>query len=156
VLGALDTDPQPTLFTAANEDPGGMAMNETIRTFVANRPWTVFRPTLGPRLYASALRHAAVMIGNSSSGIIEAGLFGLSVINIGSRQDRRDRGANVTDVPAEPEPVLRALRSLGPRPARFPAGTPYGDGASGRRVAALLTSPPNLHCLFQKRFHAAT
>jgi UDP-hydrolysing UDP-N-acetyl-D-glucosamine 2-epimerase len=138
VLKALDARPAPTLFTAPNSDPGGAEIHRRIEAFVAQRPWAAFRDTLGARLYANALRHAVVMVGNSSSGIIEAGLFGLPAINVGDRQKGRERGGNVVDVPNDAEAVGRALDRLGSVPERLAVSSPYGDGQAGPRVASVL------------------
>ncbi|MBL26499.1 MAG: UDP-N-acetylglucosamine 2-epimerase (hydrolyzing) [Rhodospirillaceae bacterium] len=152
-LAALDREPAPTLFTAPNSDPGGSEARQRIEAFVAERPWAVFRDTLGP-LYASALFHAAVMVGNSSSGLIEAGLFGLPVVNVGGRQDGRERGSNVIDCPAEADAVAVALKAVSTRTSRLAAETPYGDGCSGTRIAALLGNLPPRDVLLAKRFHS--
>ncbi len=139
VLGALAARPGLTLFTAPNSDPGGAEMRRRIDAFVAAHDWAHFRDTLGSRLYPNALRHAVLMVGNSSSGVIEAGLFGLPAINVGDRQKGRERGANVVDVPNSTDAVVTALDRFGTEPYyRFPAGTPYGDGAAGPKVAAVL------------------
>ena len=134
VLGALDVNPSPTLFTAPNSDPGGARAYERIVGYVNDRPWAMFIESLGSKLYPNALRHAAVMLGNSSSGLIEAGLFGLPVIDVGDRQRGRDHGDNVIHVIATAASVQAALA----RPlARHAAVSPYGDGRSGPRVAAV-------------------
>ncbi len=139
ILAALAVRPALTLFTAPNSDPGGAELRRRIDAFVTANDWAHFRDTLGSRLYPNALRQATVMIGNSSSGVIEAGLFGLPVINVGDRQKGRERGANVVDVPNDPESVVTAIDRFGTEPYfRFTFGTPYGDGASGPRVAAIL------------------
>ncbi len=135
VLAALDSDPLPTVFTAPNSDPGGARARDLILDFVRERRWATFVETLGSRLYPNALRHAALMLGNSSSGLIEAGLFGLPVIDVGDRQGGREHGDNVTRVASDIASVKAALARLGPRPVRRPAVTLYGDGRSGPRVA---------------------
>src|SRR5262249_50515042 len=117
---------------------GGAKMRAEIDTFVANHAWARFRETLGPQLYASALRHASIMLGNSSSGLIEAGLFGLPVINVGGRPQGRESGGNVPHVPASAAAVSAALDEFCSGPARFSCETPYGDGMSGPRVAAAI------------------
>jgi UDP-hydrolysing UDP-N-acetyl-D-glucosamine 2-epimerase len=138
VLEALAARPVPTLFTAPNSDPGGADIRRRIEALVSRSSWACFRDTLGARLYANALRHAAVMVGNSSSGIIEAGLFGLPTVNVGDRQKGRERGGNVIDVPNDAEAVGRALDRLGSVPERLAVSSPYGDGQAGPRVASVL------------------
>jgi UDP-hydrolysing UDP-N-acetyl-D-glucosamine 2-epimerase len=142
VLAALDARPAPTLFTASNSDPGGEVARRRIEAFVAARRWARFKVNLGSQLYPNALRHAALMLGNSSSGIIEAGLFGLPVVNVGARQAGRERGTNVIDVANSAAAVIAALDRLGPVPARAAPATPYGSGGAGPKVADLLLSLP--------------
>ena len=108
-----------------------------------------FIDTLGPKLYPNALRHADVMLGNSSSGVIEAGLFGLPVIDIGDRQRGRERGANVAHLVNDAAAIIAALDNLKSN-GRFPASSPYGDGKAGPRIVNLLTSLPPRHELLRK------
>jgi UDP-hydrolysing UDP-N-acetyl-D-glucosamine 2-epimerase len=150
VLEALSARPGPTLFTAPNSDPGSTVVQAELDTFVAAHDWAVLVETLGPELYPNALRHAAIMLGNSSSGIIEAGLFGLPVINVGDRQRGRERGQNVIDVANSGGAVIAALDKLGPAPTRFAPGTPYGTGGSGRKVAEVLLNLPDRAVLLAK------
>ena len=150
VLAALDRAPMPTLFTAPNTDPGGAAMRAQIEAFVARRPWAAYRATLGGRLYANALRHATVMVGNSSSGIIEAALFGLAVINVGARQRGRTRGPNVHDCAAESTQVSRLLGSVAGRRYDPAQVSLYGDGRSGPRIAQVITELPDRDKLMAK------
>lgn len=155
VLAAIDARPAPTLFTAPNSDPGGANIRSRIEAFIAAHGWARFRGTLGARLYANALRRAAVMVGNSSSGIIEAGLFGLPVVDVGDRQKGRERGANVIDVPSDAGAVGRVLDRLGPRPVRLAHGTPYGDGKAGPRVAKVVVEALSQPALTRKPAVAA-
>ncbi len=156
LLVALAARPAPTLITAPNSDPGGAEMRRRIEAFVAANDWAHFRDTLGSRLYPNALRQAVLMAGNSSSGIIEAGLFGMPVVNIGDRQKGRERGDNVVDVPNDPEAVVTAIDRFGTEPYfRFPTGTPYGDGAAGPKVAAAITVENDRARLLMKPHPAA-
>lgn len=142
VLAALAARPAPTLITAPNSDPGGAEARRQIEAFCNEYPWARFHDTLGTALYPSALRHTDIMLGNSSSAIIEAGVFGLPAINVGDRQKGRERGANVTDVPNETAVIITALDRLCQSGERAPATSPYGDGAAGPRVAAVLRNMP--------------
>lgn len=151
VLGALESRPAPTLITAPNSDPAGAEARQRIDAFVARCRWATFRETLGPVLYPNALRHAAVMAGNSSSGLIEAGLFGLPVINVGDRQTGRERGRNVTDVKSDMGAVAAALDRLSAKPRKVEPWSPYGDGRSGPRVAGLIRTLPDCRKLMRKR-----
>jgi UDP-hydrolysing UDP-N-acetyl-D-glucosamine 2-epimerase len=134
VVGALDRLAKPVLFTAPNSDPGGAELARRLADWAATRPFVVSRNTLGPTLYPNALRHAAAMVGNSSSGIIEAGLFGVPVIDVGDRQKGRERAANVVAAPNNAEAVAVVLqRALAG--GRFPPGSPYGNGDAAPQVA---------------------
>jgi GDP/UDP-N,N'-diacetylbacillosamine 2-epimerase (hydrolysing) len=92
-------------------------------------------------LFAAALRHCEVLVGNSSAGIIEAATFGTPVVNVGDRQHLRERNPNVSDVPAQAQAVeagLHAALSHG----RWPCDNLWGDGRAGERIAALLATLP--------------
>ncbi len=96
---------------------------------------------LGRNAFLSWLAAADVMVGNSSSGIIEAASFGLPVVNVGSRQNLRERNANVLDVEPRAEAVDAVLgRVL--RQGRLPLQNVYGDGQAAQRIVALLRSVP--------------
>ena len=151
VLAALAAKPGPSLITAANADPGGAEALRRIDRFINNQADAVFHDTLGSDLYPNALRHASVMVGNSSSGIIEAGLFGLPVVNVGGRQDGRQCDGNVLNCVAEAGAVAELLSNL---PPRYPQLSPYGDGAAAPRVADAVTENYELERLLYKRFAA--
>lgn len=133
-LSALERAPRPTLVTAPNSDPGGAEMKAMIAGWLASAPFAVYRDTLGPQLYPNAIRLADVMIGNSSSGIIEAGFFGLPVIDIGNRQGGREHGANVVHVPVDAERIV-AAEDAARRMSREPVYV-YGDGRAADRAAS--------------------
>jgi UDP-hydrolysing UDP-N-acetyl-D-glucosamine 2-epimerase len=154
LLGALPETGRPVLFTGVNADLGGAGQAARIRAWAGGQTDIHLIPSLGP-LYAPALAHAAVMAGNSSSGIIEAAAFALPVVNVGDRQKGRDRGANVIDASPDPAAVQQALtRALDPA---FRAGltgmaNPYGDGRAGPRIAVRLAAEPIDDRLRQKSF----
>ena len=90
-----------------------------------------------------------VMVGNSSAGIIEAASFGTPVVNVGTRQNLRERNANTIDVPAEPAAVAQGLDTA-LRAGRYPLNNIYGDGrAAGRIVDVLATHPLDRSLLFK-------
>lgn len=91
--------------------------------------------------YVAALRHADLLAGNSSSGIIEAASFGTPVVNIGQRQNARERNANTRDCGTGREEIAAALQAaLGA--GRVPAANVYGDGAAGGRIVQRLAEEP--------------
>jgi UDP-N-acetylglucosamine 2-epimerase (non-hydrolysing)/GDP/UDP-N,N'-diacetylbacillosamine 2-epimerase (hydrolysing) len=110
--------------------------------------------SLGERLYLSLLRHADLMVGNSSSGLIEAPSFGLPVVNVGARQRGRLRGANVIDVEPLRDDILRGIEAgLTPafRARARAAPNPYGDGHAAPRIVDVLRTVPLDADLVQKR-----
>jgi UDP-hydrolysing UDP-N-acetyl-D-glucosamine 2-epimerase len=154
LLAALAETGRPILFTGVNADPGGAGQAGRIRAWAEGQAAIHLIPSLGP-LYAPALAHAAVMAGNSSSGIIEAAAFALPVVNVGDRQKGRDRGANVLDAGPDPAAVRQALtRALDPafRSSLTGMANPYGDGRAGPRIAARLASEAIDDRLRQKSF----
>ncbi|MFP9135995.1 UDP-N-acetylglucosamine 2-epimerase [Devosia sp. XGJD_8] len=87
--------------------------------------------------YLSALRHATLLAGNSSSGVIEAASFGTPVVNVGSRQNLRERNANVVDVTTDPASI-RAGIARGLALGRTDGTNLYGDGQSADRIVSTL------------------
>lgn len=87
--------------------------------------------------FVSWMAQCDVMIGNSSAGIIEAATFGTPVLNIGSRQNLRERNANTIDAPLERNALLQALQMLLNK-GRLPHNNVYGDGKTAARMADLL------------------
>jgi GDP/UDP-N,N'-diacetylbacillosamine 2-epimerase (hydrolysing) len=138
-----------------NSDAGGRRMIEVIESF-GGRPWLRIRPSLDHSLYLSLLAHADVLVGNTSSGIIEAPLLRLPFVNIGDRQAGRERGDNVIDVPARRSEIGLALeRALNDREFRDRIGrseSPYGDGRASERIVAELCRTAISPELLQKQF----
>ncbi len=155
-LEAISRCGAPALITAPNSDPDGLRLRAMIDAFLPGRPEAVFRESLGSDLYPSALRHAVAMLGNSSSGVIEAGFFGLPVVNVGNRQAGRLAGPNVRHVASETGAVLAALQPILAAQSRHPNYTPYGDGAAGERIAAVLARLPDRKRLLYKVFHESS
>jgi len=131
------------VFTGSNADTLGKTINERIRQFANAHPKrAVFHISLGRERYLSLLKNAAVMVGNSSSGLIEAPEFGLPVVNIGERQRGRTRGANVIDVKeANSSAMDRAIRKATSEEFKkrlAGAKNPYGVAGASRRIVKKL------------------
>ena len=88
------------------------------------------------------MRDAAVLAGNSSSGIIEAASFGTPAVDVGPRQAGREHGRNVVHVPYDAGRIRSALTRLWNvgRPRRFASRNIYGGAGAGRRIADVLAS----------------
>lgn len=137
MLEVLATCARQVLVTGSNADSGGDRINGVLKEFVSRSDRHVYVETLGHDRYAAALSHAAAMIGNSSSGIAEAGFFRLPVVNIGDRQGGRLRGKNVIDCANEYSAIGRALEeALAPgfREHLSSEDHPYGDGRAAERI----------------------
>ncbi len=158
LLAALEPLPFDLVFTAPTGDAGYRAVRQSIETFVRTRAGAFFVTSLGTRDYFSLLSRAAAVVGNSSSGIIEAPSFRVPVVNVGDRQRGRMRTANVIDVPANASQIAAAIERA--TSAAFGAGltgltNPYGDGHAAARIVATLAETPLGRTLLRKRFHAA-
>lgn len=109
VLGALHKSECAIIFTAPNADTGGSVVLNKIRHYVASHSNSQLVDNLGTETYFSLMRYITAMVGNSSSGIIEAPSFKLPVVNIGTRQDGRLRADNIIDVECDEDEILRGI-----------------------------------------------
>ncbi len=152
LLAALDAFPgHRLLFTGVNADPGNRAITRAIADYVAKHPERARRfVSLGQLRYLSALKHCQVVIGNSSSGLIEAPALGVPTVNIGDRQKGRLRAASVIDCPDRRGDIRAAIERALSRGVQD-AATPFGrGGVSGRIVEVLRTA--DLDGISIKRF----
>ncbi len=156
LLKALDGRPGTMIFTGVNSDPGHAEIAKLFAEFVAKAPnERLAVPSLGQRGYLSAVRLAAAVIGNSSSGLIEAPALGAPTVNIGDRQKGRLRSPGVIDCGEDFEAITAAITKALDPPfrARAQRATPaYGRGGAAARIVATLKSVP-LTQLSIKRFH---
>lgn len=129
---------------APNSDPGNQAISLEIDALIARCPKAKAFTFLERKVFINMLRHARVMVGNSSAGILEAPSMGLPVVNIGVRQRGREHGDNVifTDYDAGEiaAAITRATTDEGFRALVAQRRTPYGDGKAGERIAEVLRS----------------
>lgn len=143
VTALLDTGLQ-VLFTLPNADPGNADVRKVILETTSRVRRMRAAPNLGTRLFYSVLSRAAVMAGNSSSGIIEAASFRLPVVNTGNRQAGRICGKNVIHCGSRRHDIREALQNaLDPafRKTLADLVNPYGDGNAAGRIATRLAEP---------------
>jgi len=141
-------------FCFPNADAGSRALIRRARDFCDARSGARLFTNLSPVYYWSLLRDAGVLLGNSSSGIMETASLRLPTVNVGRRQEGRTRAANVIDAPAQPDAIRAALaRALTPGFRDSLAGleNPYGDGHAGERIAEALAGAPATAILLDKR-----
>lgn len=112
LLAALDQmPPAQMIFTKANADADGRIVNRMIDDYVATHPGRAAAfPSMGQSGYLSTMRQVDAVVGNSSSGIIEAPSLGVPSINIGARQQGRIRAASVIDCDPAVEDIVAALK----------------------------------------------
>lgn len=145
---------EQTIIIYPNADAGGRAMIKVLKQYLRH-PFIRAYKSLPHLDYLSLMRVAKVMIGNSSSGIIEAPSFKLPVVNIGTRQQGRQRSSNVIDVGYNKQEILRGIdKALHNK--RFlnrlkGCINPYGSGKTGSKIASILSSIKLEHKLLQKR-----
>jgi UDP-hydrolysing UDP-N-acetyl-D-glucosamine 2-epimerase len=157
-LSALKTLEMPVVFTYPGADAQSHFIIEAIEQYAKEHRFAQLAVSLGTRAYFSMMKIAAAMVGNSSSGIIEAASFQLPVVNIGNRQRGRIRAANVIDVGFSSSEVLSGIkRAIDPA---FRAGlatlqNPYGDGNAAEKIVKALASVEINQKLLMKRFQDA-
>lgn len=143
-----------TVLIYPNSDAGGRKMRQVIEEYL-DLPFIQAFENISRDLYLGIMNVADVMIGNSSSGIIEAPSFKLPFVNIGTRQQGRQRAGNVIDVPYSKEKIKEAiefvLNNRDFRNALAEVKNPYDLGMSGPRIAKILATIEINRDLLQKR-----
>lgn len=152
LLAALDELTETRLiFTKANADAGGRVINTLIDRYVAkNSNKAVVFTSLGQLRYLSLLRFVDAVVGNSSSGIVEAPSFKIGTINIGDRQKGRIRPPSVIDCSPTKTGIIHALKRL--YSPEFGAVlktfvNPYGNGRAADQIKRFLKSIPTPHSM---------
>jgi len=145
LFAALLEMPGQILFSYPNTDAGSRELIQRTEQFLAQRPDARVFVNLGTLNYWSLLRHAELMIGNSSSGIMETPSFALPTVNIGMRQQGRERSPNILDAAPEKSDILakvKIARSEGFRRSLKGMQNPYGDGHASEKIVSVLASVP--------------
>lgn len=138
---ALARVDQQIVFCFPNADAGSRALIERSREFCRHRPAAKLFVNLAHLEYWALLRQVSVLLGNSSSGIMETPSLALPTVNVGIRQQGRERARNVIDVAPEVESIRAALRrALQPdfRASLEGLVNPYGDGHAAERIVGIL------------------
>lgn len=141
LLKALAATGHPLVFTYPNADTSGRMIMAMIDAFVETHPKSYRVAHFGSQGYFSLMAQAAAMVGNSSSGILEAASFSLPVVNIGSRQDGRFAPENVIHVGTTCADIKTGIaRATDPafRDGLEHLENPYGDGRAAERMIAIL------------------
>ena len=148
-LMALHELKMPTVMLWPNVDAGSEDVSRGMRKFreTFKPEYIRFYKNFPVETYLRLMRSAACLVGNSSASIREGAFVGTPAVNVGTRQDGRERGPNVVDAPYDRRAIVDAIRSQLKHGPYDPAYL-YGDGSAGVRIADVLSRVP-LHV--QKR-----
>ena len=139
LLDALDEFKEyKIIITYPNSDDGGRQIIPILEQYAKNQAGGVFAiPSLGQLRYLSALKHSTMVIGNSSSGIIEAPSFGVPTINIGSRQNGRLAADSVFNCLPNKNAIVEAIKAACQMKVKLNSvkiDNPYGEGDSSKKI----------------------
>ncbi len=142
-LNAVRQINMPTLWFWPNVDAGADGTSSGIRSFREKYDMenVHFFKNMEGDDFLNLLNSAICLVGNSSVGIRECSFMGVPVVNIGSRQNRRDRGINVVDVPYDETAIVTSVTAIIAEKQR-PRSDVYGGGDAGRQIASLLKQLP--------------
>jgi len=154
LLSALDTLKEQTILFSPNVDAGGDRLRELIQKY-EGKPYLHTFVNLPHEEYLGLMKSVTIMIGNSSSGILEAPSFHLPVVNIGSRQQGRERSINIIDVLPEKNKILSAinyaLHDLAFHKKIQKCVNIFGDGHASERIVDILKKIEINESLIQKQ-----
>lgn len=141
MVSAIARSGRQVVYTYPNADPGSEAVIAQIEAAAQGADAFCVR-SFGAAWYPTAMAHAAMMVGNSSGGIIEAATFHLPVVDIGDRQKGREHGVNVLHCNRDEASIAAAIDESGSEHFRplAEAGNIYGDGHGADRVVAALST----------------
>jgi len=154
LFAALKQLPRQMFFCYPNADAGSRELIQRAREFAASHERARVFVNLDAATYWSLLREAQLFIGNSSSGIMETPSFSLPTVNVGLRQQGRERARNIVDTAAETDGILKAVgRASSEEFKESLRGmtNPYGEGRAARKIAGVLTTVPLGQELLMKR-----
>ncbi len=143
LLAALDTGTGSIVITGANADLGANTIRASLKAFTAERPdRVVLVESMGARRYLSLMHHVDAVVGNSSSGLLEAPAVGVPTVDIGSRQKGRLRAPSVVHCGETTSDIRLALEKALSSDHRAIAArreSPYGRPGAARRIIDLLS-----------------
>jgi len=142
-LEAVHELDMPALWFWSNVDAGADGTSGGIRSFRETRhPRNMhFFKNMSPTDFLRLLYNSKALIGNSSVGIRECSFLGVPVVNIGTRQTGRERGANVIDVDHSKDEIISAIKRQTSN-GRYAEDRLYGDGNAGERISKVLVDAP--------------
>lgn len=139
------------IITGANADTGHAMLRRALAAFADSHPNAVLHESLGQALYFNTLRQVDAVIGNSSSGLLEAPSFGIPTVNIGPRQDGRVRAGSIIDCAPQRDAIVSAMQQAAALDCSN-ITNPYGDGRASERIVAVLRALEAPRDLLRKTF----
>ncbi|MFO0945999.1 MAG: UDP-N-acetylglucosamine 2-epimerase, partial [Planctomycetota bacterium] len=138
---ALEELKMPTIMLWPNADAGSNEIAKGMRVYREQlKPKYVhFYRNFSPEDFLVLMHHAACVIGNTSSSLREGAFLGTPAVNVGSRQNLRERGQNIIDVDYDKKEIVTAVRrqvAVG----KYPSDHTYGDGHAGERIARIIAN----------------
>jgi GDP/UDP-N,N'-diacetylbacillosamine 2-epimerase (hydrolysing) len=139
LTAALNIPGKQIIITMPNADTMGNLIRAKLIDFARNKPDVIIFESLGTQGYFSCMKHCAFVLGNSSSGIIEAASFGKHVINLGKRQLGREAGENVINCEINTKKISETMEEVNkfPKPGNK---NNYGDGKTADKIISILKS----------------
>lgn len=144
------------IFTKANADTNGRIINQMIDQYVNQNDNTIAFSSLGSLKYLSLLKYSSLVLGNSSSGILEAPSFGIPTVNIGDRQKGRLQARSIINCdPMEIEIIAAMDTALSKEFIQLASGVnnPYGDGCTSDKIINLIRKALNNPINLKKNFY---
>ena len=144
------------IITKSNADAGGRSINKILDEYAQKRDNIYLVTSLGLTRYLTALKYAAFMIGNSSSGILEGPASKLPTINIGDRQKGRIQARSIINCSPSREEIIDAInKALSKEFSSIAACTdnPYGDGNTSKRIVDIINSYLKKEIDIKKQFY---
>lgn len=145
------------IITGANADCGGNLMNQMFSAFAEQHQNIYFSLSLGMKAYLSALSFAAFVLGNSSSGLMEAPSFKIPTINVGNRQKGRIKADTVIDCKTESQDIIQAVKyamSDSFKEHIVNCVNPYGNGNTTKKIVQIVKDElMNKDMNLQKKFY---
>lgn len=129
------------IFTKANADANGRIINNMIDSYMEENKHAIAFTSLGMTRYLSALKYSVLVLGNSSSGLIEAPSFGIPTVNIGDRQKGRLKASSIIDCKPNTDDIQRAIHLALSKEFQEKSKktvNPYGDGNTSEKVTSIL------------------
>ena len=157
ILNALDSlKDTHFIFTGANADNGGKIINEMAQSYCFKNPEkAIFAISLGQLRYLSAIKHADIVLGNSSSGISEAPSLKKATINIGNRQKGRIKAPSIIDAKCDKSAILKAIKKAYSKDFQAKLKSvknPYDSGFASKKIIKVLENI-KLNGILKKKFY---